>query len=44
MTLKIKSLKEQTEPDDGLRILIARYRPRALPKHRERIEMNGGKI
>jgi uncharacterized protein YeaO (DUF488 family) len=35
MTLKIKSLKEQTEPDDGLRILIARYRPRALPIHRE---------
>ena len=35
MTLKIKSLKERTEPDDGLRILIARYRPRALLKHKE---------
>jgi uncharacterized protein YeaO (DUF488 family) len=35
LTLKIKSLKEQTEPEDGLRILIARYRPRALPKHKE---------
>jgi uncharacterized protein YeaO (DUF488 family) len=35
LTLKIKSLKERTEPGDGLRILIARYRPRALPKHKE---------
>jgi uncharacterized protein YeaO (DUF488 family) len=35
MTLKIKSLEERTEPDDDLRILIARYRPKALPKHME---------
>jgi uncharacterized protein YeaO (DUF488 family) len=35
MTLKIKSLKETTEKSDGLRILIARYRPRAPPKSKE---------
>jgi uncharacterized protein YeaO (DUF488 family) len=35
LSLRIKSLKEPTDPDDGLRILIARYRPRALPKHKE---------
>jgi uncharacterized protein YeaO (DUF488 family) len=28
-------LKETTEKSDGLRILIARYRPRALPKSKE---------
>lgn len=28
-------MKEPKEPDDGLRILIARYRPRALPKSKE---------
>lgn len=35
MALKVKSLKETTERSDGLRILIARYRPRALPKSKE---------
>jgi len=35
MALKIKSLKETTEKSDGLRILIACYRPRALPKSNE---------
>jgi uncharacterized protein YeaO (DUF488 family) len=35
VTLKLKSLKEPTEESDGLRILIARYRPRALPKSKE---------
>jgi len=35
LSLKIKSLKEPTDSDDGMRILIARYRPRALPKHKE---------
>jgi uncharacterized protein YeaO (DUF488 family) len=35
MALKVKSLKETTEKSDGLRILIARYRPRALPKSKE---------
>jgi uncharacterized protein YeaO (DUF488 family) len=34
-TLKLKSLKEPTSQDDGLRILIARYRPRYLPKAKE---------
>jgi uncharacterized protein YeaO (DUF488 family) len=29
--LKLKSLKEPTEQQDGFRILIARYRPRYLP-------------
>jgi uncharacterized protein YeaO (DUF488 family) len=33
--IKLKSLKEPTEDSDGLRILIARYRPRYLPKCRE---------
>ncbi|MGA9845535.1 MAG: DUF488 family protein [Nitrososphaeraceae archaeon] len=33
--LKLKSLKEPTNPEDGLRILIARYRPRYLPKDKE---------
>ena len=33
--LKLKSLKEPTEPHDGLRILIARYRSRYLPKSEE---------
>jgi len=28
-------LKETTEKSDGIRILIARYRPRALPKSKE---------
>ena len=35
MSLRIKSLKEPTDSEDGLRILIARCRPRALPKHKE---------
>jgi uncharacterized protein YeaO (DUF488 family) len=35
MALKIKSLMEPTEKLDGLRILIARYRPRALPESKE---------
>ncbi|MFZ0510602.1 MAG: DUF488 family protein [Candidatus Nitrosopolaris sp.] len=33
--LKLKSLKEPTSGDDGLRIMIARYRKRYLPKHEE---------
>jgi uncharacterized protein YeaO (DUF488 family) len=33
--LKLKSLKEPTEPHDGFRILIAQYRPRYLPKSEE---------
>ena len=37
MTLEInlKSLKDPTEHSDGLRILIARFRPRYLPKEKE---------
>jgi uncharacterized protein YeaO (DUF488 family) len=35
LSLRVKSLKESTDSEDGLRILIARYRPRALPKHKE---------
>jgi uncharacterized protein YeaO (DUF488 family) len=33
--LRLKSLKESTEQHDGFRILIARYRPRYLPKSQE---------
>ena len=33
--LKLKSLKEPTGQHDGFRILIARYRPRYLPKSEE---------
>ena len=33
--IKLKSLKEPTEESDGLRILIARYRPRYLRKEDE---------
>jgi uncharacterized protein YeaO (DUF488 family) len=37
MTISIitKSLKDPTENSDGLRILIARFRPRYLPKDKE---------
>jgi uncharacterized protein YeaO (DUF488 family) len=35
LAIKLKSLKEPTEDSDGLRILIARYRPRYLPKQKE---------
>lgn len=35
MTLKTKRWDEPREPDDGYRILICRYRPRALPKKKE---------
>jgi len=31
--LKLKSLKEPTNHEDSLRILMARCRPRYLPKH-----------
>ena len=34
-TIQLKSLKEPTEESDGLRILIARFRPRYLPKEKE---------
>ena len=33
--IKLKSLKQPTEESDGLRILIARYRPRYLRKEDE---------
>jgi uncharacterized protein YeaO (DUF488 family) len=33
--IKTKSLKEPTEESDGVRILIARYRPMYLPKSKE---------
>jgi uncharacterized protein YeaO (DUF488 family) len=33
--IKLKSLKEPTEESDGLRILIARYRPRYMRKEDE---------
>jgi uncharacterized protein YeaO (DUF488 family) len=35
LAIKLKSLKDSTENSDGLRILIARYRPRYLPKDKE---------
>lgn len=34
-SIKLKSLKEPTEKSDGLRILIARFRPRYLRKEEE---------
>lgn len=33
--IKLKSLKDPTEESDGLRVLIARFRPRYLPKEKE---------
>ena len=38
LTIKLKSLKDLTENSDGLRILIARFRPRYLPKEKENWE------
>ncbi len=35
MPLKTKRWDEPAEPDDGFRVLICRYRPRALPKKDE---------
>jgi uncharacterized protein YeaO (DUF488 family) len=35
LAIKLKSLKDLTENSDGLRILIARFRPRYLPKEKE---------
>jgi uncharacterized protein YeaO (DUF488 family) len=35
MPLKTKRWDEPREPDDGFRVLICRYRPRALPKKKE---------
>jgi uncharacterized protein YeaO (DUF488 family) len=35
MTLKTKRWNDPREPDDGFRLLICRYRPRALPKAKE---------
>jgi uncharacterized protein YeaO (DUF488 family) len=34
-SIQLKSLKDPTEESDGLRILIARFRPRYLPKEKE---------
>ena len=34
-SIHLKSLKDPTEESDGLRILIARFRPRYLPKEKE---------
>jgi uncharacterized protein YeaO (DUF488 family) len=35
MPLKTKRWNDITEPDDGFRLLICRFRPRALPKDQE---------
>jgi uncharacterized protein YeaO (DUF488 family) len=35
MPLKTKRWNDPAEPDDGFRVLICRYRPRALPKKDE---------
>lgn len=35
MPIKIKRWNDPRESDDGLRILVCRYRPRALPKSAE---------
>lgn len=35
MPIKTKRWNDPAEPDDGFRLLICRYRPRALPKAKE---------
>ncbi len=35
MSLKTRRWNAPPEPDDGLRVLVCRYRPRALPKAKE---------
>lgn len=35
MALKTRVWCAEAEPDDGLRVLVCRYRPRALPKAKE---------
>jgi uncharacterized protein YeaO (DUF488 family) len=35
MPLKTKRWNDTREPDDGYRLLICRYRPRALPRNKE---------
>jgi uncharacterized protein YeaO (DUF488 family) len=35
MPIKTKRWDDPQEPDDGFRLLICRYRPRALPKEKE---------
>lgn len=35
MSIKTKRWNDPIEPDDGFRLLICRYRPRALPKAKE---------
>lgn len=35
MRVKTKRWNDPVEPDDGVRVLVTRYRPRALRKHRE---------
>jgi uncharacterized protein YeaO (DUF488 family) len=35
MPIKTKRWDDPREPDDGFRLLICRYRPRALPKNKE---------
>ncbi|HZU39268.1 MAG TPA: DUF488 family protein [Gemmataceae bacterium] len=35
MPIKTKRWNDEQEPDDGFRLLICRYRPRALPKAKE---------
>jgi len=40
--IELKYLKDPTEESDGLRVLIARFRPRYLPK-KKKTGMNGGK-
>lgn len=35
MPIKTKRWNAPAEPDDGLRVLVCRYRPRALPKDKE---------
>jgi uncharacterized protein YeaO (DUF488 family) len=35
MPIKTKRWNDLKEPDDGLRLLVCRYRPRALPKNKE---------
>jgi uncharacterized protein YeaO (DUF488 family) len=42
--IKTKRWDEAREPDDGFRLLICRYRPRALPKKKETIALLAEKV
>src|SRR5262249_6925009 len=44
MPLKTKRWNEPAEPDDGVRVLICRYRPRGLRKDKETWDLSRSKL